>query len=268
MERANERHVLGLDLIRFAAAAMVMAFHYGHDIGPIPLSWAGWVGVEIFFVLSGYVIAASAESAAPWAFARNRIVRLMPAVWLCSTAIAGLCLVQATYPDLGARYLRSIMLWPTGTWLDGVFWTLPVEVIFYAAVFLALLWRWPLGLVLRLIGAASAAYWMLRLAALLTHRPLPIVPDPVVTLSLLGFGCYFALGGIMREAVTKGWTLERGAVAVVGIAAGLVQIAFAASNWSPGADLSWLPHAQKAAPAITWLVLSALMIASARLNPL
>src|SRR5580700_2564962 len=46
------RHILGLDLIRFSAAALVTMLHYGHRgrATDIPFAWTGWVGVEVFFV--------------------------------------------------------------------------------------------------------------------------------------------------------------------------------------------------------------------------
>ena len=44
-----------------------------------PIAWVGWVGVEIFFELSGFVIAYSAEGASAFVFFRSRFFRLMPA---------------------------------------------------------------------------------------------------------------------------------------------------------------------------------------------
>ncbi len=265
MDQAKERHVLGLDLIRFAAAAMVMTFHFGHDIGPIPLSWPGWVGVEVFFVLSGYVIAASAEGSAPARFAVNRTVRLMPAVWICSSITAAVCLVQQAYPDLAGRYLNSVILWPTGPWVDGALWTLPVEVVFYGLVFLSLLGRFELGWVLRAIAVASFLYWVLRLASQY-HLPSAAAADglsePFARLSMLAFGCYFAVGGLMREALAKGLTWERSGFIALGLLGSGVQIAFAASNWAPGAEFAGLPHAGKIVPLLIWLGLVALMAAS------
>jgi peptidoglycan/LPS O-acetylase OafA/YrhL len=43
------RHSSPLDGIRAIAVLMVMCFHYGYFA-------AGWVGVQIFFTLSGYLI--------------------------------------------------------------------------------------------------------------------------------------------------------------------------------------------------------------------
>jgi exopolysaccharide production protein ExoZ len=271
MDQAQERHILGLDVIRFAAAAMVMAFHYGHDISPIWLSWTGWVGVEVFFVLSGYVIAASAEGSAAWAFGVNRIVRLTPAVWFCSTLIAVICAIGSTYPDLGMRYLRSITLWPTGPWVDGVIWTLPVEIEFYALVFMAMLAKVPLGLVLRAIAAISAGYWLLRMGAQFAPNfslfsLASACPMDGPAFSIIGYGCYFALGGLLREGLQRGWSSSISAFAALCLLGGLSQIAFAASNWLPHNDLVRLPHAAKIVPACAWLAMCALIAISVWIN--
>jgi len=97
--KVNPKHVVGIDLIRFLAAALVMFFHYGfligkHVSGKIVLvngattsypelydfSNFGWVGVETFFVISGFVIAFSAERASPFSFFSSRVTRLGPGV--------------------------------------------------------------------------------------------------------------------------------------------------------------------------------------------
>ncbi len=98
------RYYSGLDAIRFFSAMAVVAFHLGFYVWAseyssvsmifaaaakfealTPVAWMGWVGVQIFFVISGLVIANSANGAAPFSFLRSRLIRLWPAAWVCAS---------------------------------------------------------------------------------------------------------------------------------------------------------------------------------------
>lgn len=108
------RVLVSLDILRFAAAGGVMLHHYTGRWGVLealnlsrrtPLSespWlrSGWVGVEIFFVISGYVIAMSAENTTASDFIRRRALRLWPAALICSTITALLLLATGLQPDV------------------------------------------------------------------------------------------------------------------------------------------------------------------------
>ncbi len=75
-----------LDGLRGIAAIAVMTYHYTENNG---LHWleGAWVAVDLFFILSGFVIAHSYGSKILdgmkfWQFARARLVRLGPLYWL------------------------------------------------------------------------------------------------------------------------------------------------------------------------------------------
>jgi len=144
-----------LDILRFSCALLVLFFHLGYSTWQersgaaeivngsytIPegtLFWFGWVGVQLFFVISGYVIANSAQSATPYTFIRSRLHRLLPAAWVCASLSLVIAILFDTRPmgDLAVRYINSIFLVPTGPWIEGVYWTLALEVFFYLVVFL------------------------------------------------------------------------------------------------------------------------------------
>ena len=137
----RDDHIWGLDLIRFGAAMLVTVFHLTWVEGRgTTLAWYGWIGVQIFFVISGFVIARSAMDATPKRFAVSRFLRLYPAAWIC--AIIGLIvagLVHSHKPDLAGRFVASVLLYPTGPFLSSAYWTLPIEITFYALVFVLLL---------------------------------------------------------------------------------------------------------------------------------
>ena len=146
---AGSPYIYGIDALRFFCAFMVAMFHLGFTSWASPyylrpykmpliedIAQPGWVGVELFFVISGFVIINSAASATAISFLRGRILRLYPAVWIC----ASLTLVFIATKDVNRHvimnYLRSITLYPAGPWIDGQYWTLAWEICFYSIVFI------------------------------------------------------------------------------------------------------------------------------------
>ena len=65
-------------------------------------------------------------------------MRLYPAAWICATITALAWLSIGLTTGLGRRYLHSISLWIFGPWVDGVYWSLAVEIEFYSLIFLLL----------------------------------------------------------------------------------------------------------------------------------
>src|SRR5438445_3272534 len=88
-----------LDLLRFLAAFWVMLFHYtfrGPRDAGLPASFPfldhftryGYLGVHVFFILSGFVILLTAYEKNALGFALARFIRLYPAYWICVTLTA------------------------------------------------------------------------------------------------------------------------------------------------------------------------------------
>ena len=87
----------GLDTLRACAIALVFMYHYGLFVdGPNPfgsLAWIGWTGVDLFFALSGYLIAnqlfagiARGEHLSLPRFYARRAFRTLPVFWLVLAA--------------------------------------------------------------------------------------------------------------------------------------------------------------------------------------
>ncbi|TCR62598.1 acyltransferase [Bosea sp. BK604] len=127
------------------------------------------IGVELFFVVSGYVICMRvSESEKAWPFLRSRILRLYPMYWVfTSLAVLAFVLNPAWRlhnfdPDL-VSLARSYLIWPQmGFPILGVGWTLEHEMIFYVAVAAMLLTlgastpaRLTLAWMLAALGAAG-----------------------------------------------------------------------------------------------------------------
>ncbi|MBB6348347.1 acyltransferase family protein [Nonomuraea muscovyensis] len=143
-----------LDLLRFIAALAVLAFHYlvayasawgdrPAELFPAvaPLAGLGILGVELFFVISGFVILMSAWGRGLGAFAWSRVVRLYPAYWLSLAAVAalyGLTAAKALDPKLstGDYLLNATMLQRLFGVTDatGVYWSLWAELRFYLLI--------------------------------------------------------------------------------------------------------------------------------------
>ncbi|MEI9923311.1 MAG: acyltransferase [Bradyrhizobium sp.] len=210
-----------LDLLRFAAALSVAFFHlmfssWAGDLrgldrylysgaqfpSAVAFTWFGWVGVEIFFVISGFVIANSASKASPIEFLINRALRLYPAVWVCATAAFVVLLIFArdSFPQLIGPYIRSMLLVPRGPWIDDVYWTLSAEISFYALVFVLLALKrvtllhaaWALTIY---SGIFNAFFLLAMLKFPLSHLYWFFVIHRVTAAPLLMYhGCLFALG--------------------------------------------------------------------------
>lgn len=143
-----------LDLLRFFAAMAVVLYHYlfrGQQGDYIPVRFTnledyaqyGYLGVNLFFMISGFVISLSAESRTARQFVISRVVRLYPAFWAGVTLTAimiyffGGSLFQV---NLSQYFVNLTMLaqFVGVEDIDGVYWTLYVELKFYAIIFLIL----------------------------------------------------------------------------------------------------------------------------------
>ncbi|WP_395393867.1 acyltransferase [Novosphingobium sp. BL-8A] len=152
------REIASLDLMRLAAAQLVMFYHFvflswaeGKDtrgiralVGDAPrlpehMGWSspGWVGVQVFFVISGFVILMSAEGKSANAFLIGRVKRILPALWFFSLLAAVVMIGTGILSpaEASVRLARSMVLFPMGPWIDGAVWTLVVEALFYAAIY-------------------------------------------------------------------------------------------------------------------------------------
>lgn len=140
-----------LDLLRFLAALAVVSFHYlvayasvwgdrPAELFPAlaPIAGLGILGVELFFIISGFVILMSVWGRGLGAFARSRLVRLYPAYWLSLAAIAalyGLTGAKPLDPKLSpGEYLLNATMFQRLfkiTDASGVYWSLWAELRFY-----------------------------------------------------------------------------------------------------------------------------------------
>lgn len=137
--------ILPIQYLRGFAAFMVLLHHVAFKLerfGSNPLGWlhAGDVGVDVFFVISGFVMChsvrdrhGSADSA--FDFLRGRVARVIPLYWLLTTVALGVFLVAPRLVNSSGgqtEILNSYLLLPTlGKYLIQNGWTLGYEFYFY-----------------------------------------------------------------------------------------------------------------------------------------
>ena len=158
----------GIQFLRFIAVFLVVGSHivlemwrraggaggftFWHDYGGM--------GVDIFFVISGFVITISTikvsregGAAQAWLFCKRRIIRIVPMYWLYSAVKIALIVgigSKAFASGLEPGFvISSLLFWPT-TNPAGVHlpvlesgWTLSYEMLFYASFALAIWRNWP-----------------------------------------------------------------------------------------------------------------------------
>ena len=150
----------GLDFLR-AGAALLVAFHHywstptAHDrlslafgeryVFHDPLNAVGTLGilgVEAFFVISGFVIVMSAEGRSVREFLASRAARLLPAFWFCCCLTWGVLALTPNYRQVSLTQLAANLLMVARPlhfeFVDGVYWSLVVEVRFYLLIALVL----------------------------------------------------------------------------------------------------------------------------------
>ncbi|MEU1212739.1 acyltransferase [Streptomyces sp. NPDC005790] len=151
-----------LDGLRILAALMVCLYHYAGKNGPTAQSWGqspglkfptlsafatyGGLGVQLFFIISGFVICMSSWGRSPGDFLRSRVARLYPAYWAAIVIItAAAVLLPVVVRPLPANELLvnfTMLQQPMGVdRVLGVCWTLWVEMRFYLLFAVFVVWR-------------------------------------------------------------------------------------------------------------------------------
>lgn len=169
---SRTEQIFTVEALRGVAALIVTWFHmtntysdWAHYLGSY-----GWLGVDMFFVISGFIIPYSLHRSQykPSYFPRfmlRRLVRLEPP-YLVSIALSLILLELASRTpgfagappsySLGQIFAHFLYLIPftSYTWLNVVFWTLAYEFVFY--ILAGLLWpflsRRPLFLTALLVA--------------------------------------------------------------------------------------------------------------------
>lgn len=288
MTAGRAREVSSLDVMRLFAAQAVMFYHLvflswaeaehsrgiravvGHPVAfPDAVGWAslGWVGVPVFFVISGFVILMSAQNKSAADFLIGRVARIAPGLWffsLVSAAVLLGCGVLST-PQLLVRLLRSLTLFPVGPWVDGAVWTLVTEAVFYAAVFLlikagAITRLAPLMIVLTAFNLVFWAGVLLGEAGHFGswgHRLAGAASSYKLRVTLVTTDGYFVAGAALYHLFMRNRVAVYGPIFAANFGVGLVATYYAARSSVGVSQFGQDPMGA----AIAWGVLTALMAA-------
>lgn len=137
------RGIAALFVVADHCAAM-MAFPEYHGASPSAALLYGYIGVPLFFVISGFVInIVSLDSQGRAAvtikdYFTKRFARIVPFMWLCIIAYAAVRYLGTKQTDL-APTIRALFLWPIGEIRPNVIWTLRHEALFYTIFAITLL---------------------------------------------------------------------------------------------------------------------------------
>ncbi len=138
--------LINIQLLRFVAALLVVLHHSsdhlhasGHALGPLFALGrsSGFGGVDIFFVISGFIMAWTTTGAAGRAdaisFIKRRGARIYSGYWPFFLLALVLFYVIDAHRLENVQLLRSALLWPTALehLLIPVSWTLIFEMFFY-----------------------------------------------------------------------------------------------------------------------------------------
>ncbi|MDN5687847.1 MAG: acyltransferase [Brachybacterium sp.] len=234
----------GLQALRFVAALLVLVthatFYTSTRLDPDVSTWeAGTAGVDIFFVISGFVMMITASPfmgvSHGWRyFAMRRIVRIVPMYWIATTAkivalliLPGVALRSSLDPQ---HVLFSYLFLPSFNDAGavepvmGVGWTLTFEMFFYAVFAIALMLRVN---PLLFVGSVMVALTIWGQLGPEGSSPWAVYLDPVTL--------YFVVGMAIAVLVRKEFTRWLVVLSVVCLCAAGALVLLGAMDWSRSA---------------------------------
>jgi peptidoglycan/LPS O-acetylase OafA/YrhL len=255
-----------IDLLRICAALSVMTYHYlfsayAGGLSGLPFPHAdvvaryGYLGVDLFFTISGFVVLLSAWDRTPRSFVISRAVRLYPAYWIAVTLTAAVSVAfsKGRFPVSLPQYLANLTMFnslPNIQNVDVVYWTLWAEVRFYALILVLtligitrrrvtiFLWAWLAATLVFQAGLLPHAtdlvlntqfshYFIAGMALCLIHR-YGATPQSLAIIAIaLGNAIYRGIGFADRVGLRYHTELDRTAVVTIIVAIFAVMLAIA-----------------------------------------
>ena len=202
-----------LDILRFIAAMCVMVYHMTYrplflGDGALALfpavqavSKFGYLGVELFFLISGFVILWSASGRSAASYVASRVSRLVPSLWVCIALTSAVLIAFGkaagiVQPKVILANMTLVAGYVGLPYVDGVYWTLQAEIKFYVLVFILIVLR----------QMRRIEDWLVVWLVALAIAYASFAPGWLKSLVIFPYGSYFIGGSlfflIWREGVT------------------------------------------------------------------
>ncbi len=225
--------IASVQVLRAIAALGVVATHYGlfvsQSLGnPLAITTLafGEAGVDLFFVISGFIMVYASQplygrADAPMTFFARRVIRIVPLYWLVTTTyLAAALLFPGSPKDLPLDYVASSYAFipypaPDGSTLQplvGQGWSLNYEMPFYAIFALTLFAPARVAI----LGASGLLAGVVALGQVFdpANPALRFWTDPIILEFVFGM----LIGLLYREGLrlprALGWALFAGGIAL------------------------------------------------------
>jgi peptidoglycan/LPS O-acetylase OafA/YrhL len=240
-----------LDGLRALAILLVMARHslrpfVASDsyapvltIGSLDLTPAllnGWIGVDLFFVLSGFLIGRQAwrcDSLGRFWF--KRVTRILPAYWTCLAIVAVAITAAGRWPGARGDFLSHVVMLQdyTGSVFVPAFWSLGAEEKFYLLAPLLVLavarfrrtWAqgsvlaalWLVPILLRAVAASQVGQSVPYVEYFNSYRsPFHLTCESlVVGFTIAWLSLHAANAAVLQRQRTREWLFWSGTAAVM-----------------------------------------------------
>lgn len=228
-----------VDALRGVAALAVVLYHYTTRFAelypqaqtPVFTFPHGYFGVNLFFIISGFVIFMTLErTARPMDFVVSRFSRLFPSFWFAivlTFAITHWLGLPGKLVDMGPALANFIMVHSFFgvPHVDGVYWTLEVEMLFYVGMFTLYRLRWLGQIHWALLGLLA-----LRLQYVLMDKAFGIdLPWIAFRFLILQYIPWFSLGICIYQLGLQHRTRHRQALFTAAVA--VLTLVLAESIW-------------------------------------
>jgi peptidoglycan/LPS O-acetylase OafA/YrhL len=155
---SSNKKIGSVNMLRFIAAMFVLFYHFSFVFYYAKTTFVdmpifrylfqyGYLGVELFFIISGFVISMSAENRNAYGFLKSRLGRLYPIFWVSIIITSIFIIFKGDIINSNitwTKFLANLTMIPqvvNQTYIDPSYWTLVVEMKFYFFILLLLLFK-------------------------------------------------------------------------------------------------------------------------------